>query len=365
MALSVRVVDPTSDPRWDAYVDAHPKAGVYHLGAWAEVMRRAYGYRPRYLALEEGGRLAGVLPAFMTRGVVAGRRLRALPLLPVADPLADDAAGQERLLRAACELAAESQARIFTMHGRDGSYAERVPELRRASRDPTWILPLPSSVDQLRPMWKKHSRNLHRSIGKADAAGVTVREGRGEQDLKAFYTLYLSNMRRLHALPKAYRQVSLSARLLAPRGSFRLFVAEYDDRIVAAITAYSVRDYCELLFIGTDDNYLDVRPNHAVYRGAIEWATEQGMALVDLGGAPAKHSLGIFKAQWAAEEVPQYRYDHVPGQAVSQGDQASRADSVRGLTEGMGGKHKLIVSAWARAPLPATRVAGALAYRFA
>lgn len=361
---TVRVVDPIADQRWDTYVDGHPGSGVYHLGAWAEVMRRTYGYRPRYLALESGGRLAGVLPAFLTRGAIAGKRLRALPLLPVADPIADDAAGQEELLRGACRLAADEGARLFTLHARDDSYAERMPELRRAPRDPTWILRLPPSPDELRPMWKKHSRNLHRSIGKADAAGITVREGRGEGDLKAFYGLYLRNMRRLHAVPKAYRQVALSAKLLEPRGSFKLFVAEYDDRVVAAITAYRVRDYCELLFIGTDENYLDVRPNHAVYRRAIEWAAEEGMALVDLGGAPAEHSLGKFKAQWAAEEVPEYRYDHVVPSA-GEGAEGSRADSVRGATEGLGGRRPLVVAAWNRMPLAATRLAGLVAYRYA
>ena len=129
-------------------------------------------------------------------------------------------------------------------------------------------------------------------------------------------------------------------------------MAEYDDRVVAAITAYRVRDYCELLFIGTDESYLDVRPNHAVYRRAIEWAAEEGMALVDLGGAPAEHSLGKFKAQWAAQEVPEYRYDHVVATG-GDGPQGSRADSVRGATEGLGGKRPLVVAAWNRMPLAA------------
>ena len=42
-------IDPLSDPRWDAYVRAHPRGSVYHLGAWARILERSYGFRPRYL----------------------------------------------------------------------------------------------------------------------------------------------------------------------------------------------------------------------------------------------------------------------------------------------------------------------------
>ena len=72
-------VDPQSDPRWDELVRRHPRAGAYHLGAWAPILAGSYGYEPAYLALETSdGRLTGALPLMKTRGLLTGRRLRSL-----------------------------------------------------------------------------------------------------------------------------------------------------------------------------------------------------------------------------------------------------------------------------------------------
>ena len=80
----VREVDPLVDPRWDGYVRGHDAATVYHLGAWAAILRGAYGFRPRYLASEEDGRLTGVLPLMRKKGIVSDARLRSIPVFSTA-----------------------------------------------------------------------------------------------------------------------------------------------------------------------------------------------------------------------------------------------------------------------------------------
>jgi serine/alanine adding enzyme len=365
--VEVRVVDdPANDSGWRAFVDSHPGAGAYHHGAWAEVLRRAYGFRPHYLLAESEGRVTGALPAFHTRGLTAGRRLRSLPLLPCAGPLASDAGSELALLEAACRETERLSARAWTLHARDESYSDALPSLRRAWRTPSWLAELPDTVDALRPIWKRRSRNLIRNVGKAEAAGVSVRESTADRDLRAFYGLYLRNMKRLRALPKSYRQIAVSRDLLAPEGGFVLFVAEHAGDTVAGLVGYRHRDLLDLLYIGTDERRLDVRPNHAIYARAFEWAVEQGLHRVDLGVAGPKHSLGLFKAQWGAMPVEEYRYDYVVGSdGPDAGSQATRADSVRHMGGGGSRKARLVAAAWERAPLALTRVAGAAAYRYA
>ena len=151
-----------------------------------------------------------------------------------------------------------------------------MPELRRVPKHPTWILELPADPDELRASWKKTSNNLFRNLRKADKAGVSVREGRDESDLRAFYALYLRTMRRRRSLPRPYRQLSEDRRLLQPDGTFRLFVAEHEGDIVAGGVFHAFGDTVDLLYNGSDDSRLDVRPNHALYWHAIRWAVESG-----------------------------------------------------------------------------------------
>jgi hypothetical protein len=56
----------------------------YHLGAWAAILRGAYGFRPRYLASQKAGRLTGVLPLMGKKGIVSDARLRERRVVAVA-----------------------------------------------------------------------------------------------------------------------------------------------------------------------------------------------------------------------------------------------------------------------------------------
>src|SRR5215208_1775194 len=86
----VMEIDPQVDPRWEAFVAAHPDGLIYHHPAWLQVLEREYGHRPICLAYEDSdGSLQGVLPLCHTRGIpfnrtseVAGRRLSSLPRTP-------------------------------------------------------------------------------------------------------------------------------------------------------------------------------------------------------------------------------------------------------------------------------------------
>jgi hypothetical protein len=359
--LAVAPIDPVADPRWDAFVREHPDAGPYHLGAWAQILRAAYGFKPAYLALESAaGDLVGGLPLMRTRGLVTGSRIRSLPVVPAAGPLAPHADGTRALLEAGCRLADGGRTRVWTLHARAGGYEDLVPDLRPVPKYPTWILELPPDPDELRRGWKKTSNNLWRSLRKADRAGVSVREGRSEADLRAFYALYLRTMRRRRALPRAYRQLREDRRLLGPDGTFRLFVAEHEGDVVAAGVYHALGEAVDLLYNGSDDSRLDVRPNHALYWHVIAWAAEAGYPRVDFGFARRETSLARFKAQWGGREVPEFRYDYVPGAPDEAG--AASGGAPRAL-QGRGRQGPL-ERVWPHVPLPATRLAATIAYRY-
>jgi len=361
-SLSVVPIDPVADARWDAFVREHPDAGPYHLGAWAEILRAAYGDRPAYMALQSPeGEVVGGLPIVRTRGLLTGRRMRSLPVVPPAGPLAPHEDGVRALIEAACRLTDDRGARVWTLHARTGGYEELVPELRPLPKHPTWILELPADADELRAGWKKTSNNLWRSLRKADRAGVTVREASSEHDLRAFYALYLRTMRRRSTLPRPYRQLREDRRLLGPSGAFRLFVAEHEGDIVAAGVYHALGDGVDLLYNGSDDSRLDVRPNHALYWHVIEWAAAAGYAHMDFGHARPGSSLAGFKAQWSAREVPEYRYDYVPGAAG--GVAASPRASVGRALEGRARQGRL-ERVWQHLPLPLTRLAAGVAHRY-
>jgi CelD/BcsL family acetyltransferase involved in cellulose biosynthesis len=354
--VTVVELDPAADPRWDALVLGDQDAGAYHLGAWAAVLREAYGQRPCYLALEAAdGSLRAGLPMMYTRGIATGRRMRSLPVLPPAGPLARSEDDARLLLEAACERTDAARARIWSLHARRPGLDELVPRLVARPKHPTYVLPLDGDPDELRRGWKKGASNLFRSLRKAEKAGVTVREAASDADVRRFHALYARTMRRRRVVPRPYAQIAAARRLL-PDGVFRLLVAEHDGAVVAGALFHSFRSTLDLLYNGSDERRLDVRPNHALYWRAIVMASEAGHSELDFGHARPGSGLARFKEQWGAQRVPEYRYDYVPGGAPRSGGDANGEDGASG---GPGLRGRAIE----RMPLPLLALTGRVAYR--
>ena len=355
----VIAVDPCADPRWDEFVDRAPGASVYHLGAWARILRSAYGFRPRYLAIEgaDGG-FEGVLPMFYSRGLVTGRRLRSMPsVAPPAGPVATSREGVAALVEAAAAAIEETGATQWVWLSRDADMEGLVPGLGVGTTQTTWIASLGDDPDELRQRLKKHSSNTHRSINKAEAANLTVREGRGEADLRAFYGLYLATMREHRSLPRPWRQMREDLRLLGPRGATRIFLVDHDGATVAAGLFHVFGDTVELLYNGSHRDALELRPNHALYWHVMRWAIERGLRRFDFGDAPEESSLGRFKQQWLAEPVTEHIYILRSDRGSAVGEAARRRNPT------VGGEESLPGRIWGQTPLPLTQLAGAVGYR--
>jgi len=350
-------VDPLADPRWDAYVRAHPRWTVYQLGAWAKILGAAYRFEQRYLALEDAaGALRGVLPLLHKKGLVSDARLRSLPVFPAGGPLGDTRADELALIEAARDAATAAGVQALAVI----SPADYAGDLKGFTADvlpPRWVVDVGDDPDALRAGWRRTSNNLFRSLKKADKAGFRFREATADTDLRRFYTLYLRTMRKHRTLPRSLRQLRLTRDLLGP-GEFRLFVVEREGRLAAGGVFHVWGDTVELIYNGSDDALLDLRPNHALYWSVIGWCAAHGHHRFDFGEASPTTSLGRFKSQWA-DPVPNHRYTWRAAGEPSRAE--SMAAASYAVEQGEGG---LPARIWQHTPVQLTRVGAAVAYRY-
>jgi hypothetical protein len=351
--------------KWDRFAQRHPEATVYHLSAWGEILRRSYRFEPVYLGLEgPGDELRGILPLVYGRGPLSGPRVSSLPVIRWAGPLGNAADDELALLDAACEPVRSGKAERLYVRSKKEGYDRMLPDLAARRLFPSWFVELPREPDAFWERFTGRSKSLRRNVNKAQRSGVTVREGRSDSDLRRFYHLYLKTMRKHRELPRTLGQLLVAHRLLGPPGVFKLFVAESDGRVIAGGVFHYFRDTVDLLYNASDDRYLDLRPNHALYWKVIQSAIADGVRSFDLGVARPTSSLAEFKRRWSAEPVPRFRY-HYP-------DPDTRAKTGRHGTEHAMGiraqishdKSMLISRAWRRTPLALTRLGGVLVYRY-
>jgi CelD/BcsL family acetyltransferase involved in cellulose biosynthesis len=326
---------------------------VYHLGAWATILERSYGFKPRYLAISQGASLVGVLPLFRKKGLVSDARMRSIPVFSYGGPLADDDGLALRLIEAARDLGDATSLTINT----DDRRIEPPGGFELEELLPRWTLDIPDDLDALRASWRKKSRNLFRSLKKADDAGLEFRAAESPHDLRTFYRLYVRTMKKHRSLPRSFRQLRLTQELLGE--SFKLFVVSRGERDIAGNVYHVFGDTVEAVYNGRDENALSMRPIHALEWNVIQWAAAHGLRRVNLGGAEHDTPLAHFKQQWGAVPHTRFRLTH-------------RADGKQTRTEalvsvGYGAESsdsRLTDTAWRLVPPPLLRVGAYIAYRY-
>ena len=313
-------IDPWKDPRWEAFVLGHPDATIYHHPAWLMVLEREYRQRSLFLACEDpGGKLQGVFPLLYTRGLpfsrgpLTGPRLSSLPRTPLAGPLALGRAALSALVREA-----QGRASVQSVRLQIKLQAEQLNDgiegiVRKAWRQ-SYIVPLAGKPGEPYHIPGGQNRSsIKRSINKAIANGVRTRPAETEDDLRAWYRIYLETMRRNVVPARPYRFFLALWELMQPTGMMRLLLAEQQSgtasRIVGGHLFFTFGSTVTYAFGASRAADFALRPNDIIMGQAINDASVAGYKFVDLGEVPdGDAELARFKTKWGAEPVRLYRY---------------------------------------------------------
>ncbi len=201
--MSIQVINPLSDPRWNDLVTRHPRASVFHERVWLEALRRTYGYEPLVLTsappdqpLQDGIVLCRV------SSWITGTRLVSLPFSDHCEPLLDGATEAEEFmsyLRAQCDHYRWKYVELRPLSNLGGAGCG-LP-----SSDSYWFHELditPSSADLFKGL---HRSSIQAKIRRAERVRLSCEGGRSEELADEFYRLLLVTRRR-HGLPPQPRK---------------------------------------------------------------------------------------------------------------------------------------------------------------
>jgi len=317
-ALRIVEADAQTDARWLAFVEGHPEALIYHHPAWLQALAAEYGERSVNLLCEDGdGEVRGVLPLLESSGLLTRRRLMSLPRTPLAGPLAVDRETTATLVRAALEQVCRSPGVTLRLKVAAPGLDALVPGLVGFPSESTYSLRLPARAEDLRFGNSRNHARIRWAVSKAAGLGVGVRPAESENDLHAWYVLYLEAMRSHNVPPRPYRFFEALWRILRPQGLMRLLLAEQRSGKRGTLLAGSVLltfgDTVSYAFNGRRGDALALRPNDAIQWRAIHDACVEGFRRYDFGEVPAgNQGLAGFKSKWRNEADRLYRY-YYPG----------------------------------------------------
>lgn len=367
--LNLVELDLHHDPRLTPFAASCPQATVFNYPEWMRALAEEYAQPSLVLAVEDKeGWLQAVLPMFYTRGLPfnignhqVGRRLSCLPRTPVAGPLSSHPTALELLLRCAVDhvcsehgvqLQVKSAARLPATNG-----------LIHTTWRPTYVLPLPEHVEQLR-FGDAHSRHqLKWAVNKAMKQAVQVRAAESESDLERWYPMYLAVMRRNAALPRPYRFFLALWNHLRPVGMLDFQLAEQvcgaSKRLVAGAIFLTAGQTVFYAFTGGRTEDLGLHPNDLLLWDALHRACRSGYRYFDFGEVAEEHpELVRFKTKWGAVPVPLHRY-YCPELPVPEDEGLCGSSS-----EDVVPWQTVVNKVWTRLPLAATGKIADWAYSY-
>jgi Acetyltransferase (GNAT) domain len=302
--MSVYRIDPISDPRWEEFVQKHPKASVFHTVGWLRALRRTYGYQPVVFttspptcALKNG------LVFCRVNSWLTGRRLVSLPFSDHCEPLCDSAEDLHfliRYLRTALEHQKWKYLEVRPVNGDFTCPGARNDFLPAA----TYFL---HKID-LRPDSKKlfHSFDkdcVQRRILRARRAGLVDRCGTSEDLLKEFYALFVATRSRHHVPPIPYAWFQNLIHFQSEAVEIR--VAYKDKTPVAAILTLQFKEVVYYKYGCSDVRFNKYGGTPWLLWKAIEVAQSKGMTEFDMGRTHEGNAgLLAFKNHWVRRPRP-------------------------------------------------------------
>ena len=310
--ISVQILDPVKDSRWDRFVEGNPNGWICHLSSWQRVLENSFEHIKGYcLALvdSENNLIQAGLPIFHVKSWLLGNRLVAAPFATLFDPLAANDNHMKLLLGRSIQLARDlksSYVEIRTLHTGPifkGSGLEASLVFRHHYLD------LNRSLDDV---WKGfHRQSIRHKISKALKNNINVRVAESEDDLKKFYRLHLIARKRLALPPQPFKFFNSLWQNFYASGRLFLILASKNNTPMSGLICFRFKDRVSAEYLATDNQFLNLNPNHLLYWEAIQMAHGNGFSIFDLGRTSSFNtSLMAFKGKWGANviDLPTFYY---------------------------------------------------------
>jgi len=291
-------IDPLQDPRWDEFVESHPRASVFHTSRWLRALRLAYGYESSALCtVLPGERLSGALVYCCVKSWLTGRRLVSLPFSDHCEPLVEDREALETLL-------AYLNNRLRDEHW---DYLELRPvtdvasRSRNVERSFSYLLHTVDLSKTKEALFSSfHKDCVQRKIRRAERESLTYESGNTEEILMRFYGLFLRTRRRHHLPPQHHSWFRHLSRTFRDKLQFR--VVSQKGQPVASILTLKQGGTITYKYGCSDPSRNNLGGMALLFWRTIEEAKSEGLMRFDLGRSePQNTGLTNFKEHWASE----------------------------------------------------------------
>lgn len=295
--MNVYEIDPTTDERWDDFLQSHPQASIFHTRGWLEALRKTYGYAPvAYTTSPPGSPLVNGIPFCKINGFFGKHRLVSLPFSDHCEPLVENNEQLKGLLTY-LQQRRETEGWDYIELRPKGSAAIGGDGFGQSQSFFFHQLDLRRDLDEI--LQNTHKDCIQRKLRRAEREGLVCEQGTSDSLLRQFYQLLIGTRRR-HGLPA--QPVEWFRNLIACLGTkLRIRVASKDGQAIASILTLQFKRDLVYKYGCSDQRFHKLGGMQLLLWRAIEDATIDQLLTLDLGRSdPDNLGLVAFKERWGA-----------------------------------------------------------------
>lgn len=368
MSIEVNTIQSIDAPAWDAYVHSHPRAIVYHLSGWENVISKTYGHNTYYLMANKHKskletrnskqknsyelNVVGILPLVHLKHFLFGNCLLSIPFFDLGGIIADDEETEKALLSRAIRLGQDLKVKnIELRHMEPLSWISKTNSINATnpsnsltyatkSHKVRMLLDLPESSEILMESFKAKLRS---QIKKPMKEGLTSKVGSLEL-LEDFFKVFAINMRDLGS-PVHSKNLMQNVLEEFP-GKSKIVMVYKDDQPLACSLVVGFKETLENPWASALRQYSRLSPNMLLYWTMLEYACDNGYAYFDFGRSSPDEGTYKFKEQWGAKPSPlNWHSIYLKGEPEN-------------IEESEKSKFSKAIQYWQKLPVPITKILG-------
>jgi len=309
--------------QWDEFVDQNTESTFYHQYSWLQIMESIFGYRQRGFVLQDGGFVVGGLPLFEVNRFYE-KCLVSSPFRDRGGLLTKHGVDSSIMIDEGIRVGTTSRCDYVLLKN-----AEQIdPAVKKKfalHESNFWITTRIDLANGAESIWKNLKNNAQGPVKQAKKFGVEVFQGSAEEDMKAFYEIFLQTRHKL-GIPSFCEIFFLELwRKFCIPGKAILFLASYKERPIAGMILLLHKDTVIDGYAASLPDYVQLRPNDLLVWHAIEWACAAGFKVFDFGAdSPRQSGLLAYKQKWnGIQEVLPHYYSMTKEGPVPQWDSSN------------------------------------------
>jgi hypothetical protein len=292
-------IEPLKDPRWEEFVQRHPRSSIFHTTAWLSALQHSYGYEPvAFTSSPEGAPLRNGVVFSRVSSWLVRPRLVGLPFSDHAEPLLNsDSELADLFTFLERGLAERKWHKIELRPLQPGSPFVDWAKFRNGRKYLLHTVDLQPSLEQL--FRALHKDSIQRKIRRAEREGLSYEEGRSESFLRTFYALTVLTRRRQSLPPPPLLWFKNVLGCLGDRALIR--IARKNEKPIAAIFTLRHKDTVVYKYGCSDARFHNLGGVPFLLWKTIEDAKRVGATTVDFGRSdPDNDGLITFKERFGA-----------------------------------------------------------------